>query len=119
MLEQYFWSDYLLNTRPEEFRQIKCQHEQASESIDDLRLAQNAWAAHEQLSPEQQKPATSTQLRQRLLNLADALNVPHEQVLTDEPMTDEQYLSLFLKSFHDEQELGRRLTRQAMVTAGL
>ncbi|WP_248749887.1 DUF6543 domain-containing protein [Pseudomonas sp. MWU15-20650] len=118
MLEQSFWSEYLLNTHPEAFRQIKCQHEQASESIDDLRLAQNAWAAHEQLPPGQQEPATSAQLRQRLLDLADALNVPHEQVLTGEPMTEERYLSLFLKSFHDEQALGRRLTREAMAAAG-
>lgn len=76
MLEQYFWKDYLVNTRPEAFRQIKCQHQQASESIDDLRLAQNAWAANEQLPPERKSSTTSTQLRQRLLELADALNVP-------------------------------------------
>lgn len=119
MLEQYFWKDYLVNTRPEAFRQINCQHEQASESIDDLRLAQNAWAANEQLPPERKSSTTSTQLRQRLLELADALNVPHEQVLTREPMTQALYLSLFLKSFYDEQELGRRLTREAMVAAGL
>ncbi|UNM21227.1 hypothetical protein K0P33_07160 [Pseudomonas sp. ArH3a] len=119
MLEQYFWSDYLRGTHPDEYRQINCQHEQVSENIDDLRLAQNAWAAHEQLPPEQQNPATGAPLKQRLVELADALQVARAQVLTGEPMSEELYLSLFLKSFYDEQELGRRLTRQAMVAAGV
>ncbi|KRP46480.1 Leucine rich repeat-containing protein [Pseudomonas libanensis] len=111
MLEQMFWSDYLLEAHPEAYRQIKCQHEQASETIDDLRQAQNAFAVAEKQAQEQ--------LRQRLIELADTLNVPHEQVLTGEPMTDEVYLNLFLKSFHNEQELSRRLTRQALIAAGL
>ncbi|OAE14170.1 hypothetical protein AZH11_02325 [Pseudomonas simiae] len=119
MLKQYFWSDYLLKTHTDAYRQIKCQHEQASEIIDDLRLAQNAWAADEQLPPEHKNPTTSAQLRQRLVDLAATLNVAHEHVLTREPMSEEVYLSLFLKSFHDEQELSRRLTRQAMVAAGV
>ena len=119
MLEQYFWSDYLLNMHPDEYRTIKCQHELASETIDDLRLAQNAWAANEQLSAQRRNSATTAQLRQRLLDLADTLNVPHEHVLTGEPMTEELYLNLFLKSFYDEQELGRRLTRKAMVATGV
>lgn len=115
MLEQLFWSDYLLEAHPEEYRQIKCLHEQASDTIDDLRLAQNAFAADENQMQDQKNPA----LRQRLIELADVLNVPHEIVLTGEPMTDEVYLNLFLKSFHNEQELSRRLTRQALIAAGL
>ncbi|AZE53375.1 Leucine-rich repeat [Pseudomonas synxantha] len=111
MLKQPFWSDYLLDAHPDEYRQINCQHEQASHTIDDLRQAQNAFAAAEKQAQEQ--------LKQRLIELADTLNVPHEQVLTGEPMTDEVYLSLFLNSFHNEQELSRRLTRQAMIDAGL
>lgn len=119
MLEQYFWSDYLLKIHPDEYAEVKCQHQKASETIDDLRLAQDAWAADEQRLPEHKNPATSAQLRQRLLDLADTLNVAHEQVLTGQPMSDELYLSLFMKSFYDEQELGRRLTRQAMVAANV
>ena len=119
MLEQYFWSDYLRNFHTEEYAQIKCQHHQVSEAIDALRLAQNAWAAHEQLPPEQKSPSTAAQLRQHLIELADTLNVPQEQVLTGAPMGDEFYGSLFLQSFHDERELSRRLTRQAMVIAGI
>ena len=119
MLKQPFWSDYLLEIHPDKYAKIQCQHQQASEAIDDLRQAQNAWAANEQLPPEQKNPTTSAQLRQRLVDLADALSVAHEQVLTGAPMSEELYLSLFLKSFYDEQELGRRLTREAMVAAGL
>ena len=119
MLEQYFWSDYLRNFHTEEYAQIKCQHHRVSEAIDALRLAQNAWAAHEQLPPEQKSPSTAAQLRQHLIELADTLNVPQEQVLTGAPMDDEFYGSLFLQSFHDERELSRQLTRQAMVIAGI
>ena len=119
MLEQYFWSDYLRETHADEYRQIKCQHEQSSENIDDLRLAQNAWAADEQLPPAHKNETVSAQLKQRLLELADRLEVAHEQVLTPEPMSEELYLSLFLKGFHDEQALDRRLTRQAMAAADI
>jgi hypothetical protein len=34
-------------------------------------------------------------------------------------MSDELYGSLFLPGFEDEKELSRRLTRQAMVIAGV
>jgi hypothetical protein len=119
MLKQYFWSEHLAKIHPDQYQRITCQHEQASDTIDDLRLAQNAWAAHEQLPPAQKDLTTGTQLKQRLLELADALNVAHEHVLTGEPMSEDTYLSLFLKSFHDEQALSRRLTREAMADAGI
>ncbi|WP_421555830.1 dermonecrotic toxin domain-containing protein [Pseudomonas kitaguniensis] len=119
MLEQYFWSDYLRDTHPDEYQKISCQHSQASENIDGLRLAQSAWAADEQLPEEHKNLTTSAQLRKNLTDLADTLNVAHEQILTDEPMSEELYLSLFLKSFYDEKELGRHLTRLAMISAGL
>ncbi|MGE1155933.1 dermonecrotic toxin domain-containing protein [Pseudomonas kitaguniensis] len=117
MLEQYFWSEYLRETHRDEYQKINCQHAQASDTIDDLRLAQNAWATDQQLPAEQREPTASAQLRQRLVELADRLKVNHEHVLTTEPMSEELYLSLFLKSFYDEKELGRSLTRLAMIEA--
>lgn len=119
MLEQYFWSDYLQNYHDDEYAEVTRQQQQASEAIDALRLAQNAWAAHEQLPAEQKNQATGAQLRQRVVELADTLNVAPAQFLTGEPMSDELYGSLFLPGFEDEKELGRRLTRQAMVIAGV
>ena len=110
LLEQPFWDQYLRETYAPRF-QASLDHANALlEPLDDLSFAQNQWANAPEEERLVQKP--------RLLALADALNVPHADVLTGQPMTTAAYERILAAGFTDDvpsqTDLARRLTREAL-----
>lgn len=109
MLEQPFWDSYLRSAHADEFAAGIERANALIEPLDDLMFAQNEWAS---------SSARSDTLKQRLLRLADALNVPHASVLSGEPMTPQTYERILADGFtgtqESERELARRLTREAL-----
>lgn len=63
-------------------------------------------------------PEQRTPLEPQLLSLADALHVPHSEVLTGREMSSQTYERLLAEGFTDaqpsEQTLARRLTHEAL-----
>jgi hypothetical protein len=119
LIEQDFWSDYLLETHPRAFQENQCIHEGSTGPVDDLRAAQKDWVLFQKEPAESRTEARTAQLRQQLIALADNLGVPHSAVFSGKEMTDADYLRIFNDSFSDEKELSRRLTRAALKKAGL
>ncbi|MGK9415291.1 NEL-type E3 ubiquitin ligase domain-containing protein [Pseudomonas cedrina] len=105
MLAQGFWDSYLRTAHAEAFQASIEQANQVLDPLDDLMFAQKAWAA---------STARSDEAKQALLSLADALSVPHEDVLTGEPMTPQTYERILAGSYASDQDLARRLTREAL-----
>lgn len=105
MLAQAFWDSYLRTAHAEAFQASIEQANQVLDPLDDLMFAQKAWAAATERSDE---------AKQALLRLADALNVPHEDVLTGAPMTPQTYERILAGSRASDQDLARRLTREAL-----
>lgn len=110
MLEQGFWDQYLREKHAREFRASLDHASALIDPLDALRFAQNQWAG-----AELEEQAT---LKPGLLALADALNVPHDDVLTGQPMTTDTYERIFAAGFTDEvpseRDLARRLTREVL-----
>ena len=110
VMQQPFWDLYLRETYAPMF-QASLDHANALlDPLDDLSFAQNQWAnatAEQRLA---QQP--------RLLALADALNVPHAEVLTGQPMSTATYERILAAGFTDDlpsqTDLARRLTREAL-----
>ena len=86
MLEQVFWTEYLHDTYPGQFKNNASIHEGKARQLDELRVAQKAWADGKDL-PEEQKALR----RQALQNLARQLSVPDATVFTGDAMTDAVY----------------------------
>ncbi|ONH55286.1 C-terminal novel E3 ligase, LRR-interacting [Pseudomonas cedrina] len=105
MLAQGFWDSYLRTAHAEVFQASTERANQILDPLDDLMFAQNAWAAATERSEE---------AKQALLQLADALNVPHEDVLTGAPMTPQTYERILAGAHASDQDLARRLTREAL-----
>lgn len=105
MLAQDFWDTYLRTAHAEAFQASLERANQVLEPLDDLMFAQKAWATATERSDE---------ARQALLSLADALSVPHEEVLTGAPMTPQTYERILAGSYAGDQDLARRLTREAL-----
>lgn len=107
MLGQGFWLSYLRNTHAEAFRASIERATELLEPLDNLMFAQKAWAA-----------TPTAPLEKHLLRLADALNVPHAEVLTGEEMTQQMYERILASGFSaaqpSQQDLARRLTREAL-----
>lgn len=110
MLEQTFWDQHLRDTHAAAFQASRERANALIDSLDDLLFAQNQWAS----AGEEERSV----LQPRLLSLADALNVPHADVLTGQPMSAETYERILAAGFTDdvpsEQDLARRLTREAL-----
>lgn len=111
MLAQGFWDSYLRTRHAEAFQASLERAGELLEPLDDLMFAQKAWAAER-----------TDVLKVRLLSLADALNVPHTEVLTGEQMTLPTYERILAGGFSasqvSEQDLARRLTREALLPLG-
>ncbi len=114
MIEQPFWEQYLRETWPGEFETNKRVHLEKADLLEDLRSAQEDWVQSAHLPPEQRYLR-----RHALSELARKLSVPEEEVFTQEPMSDETYERLLRDIGYQEKELSRRLTREAMVRAGI
>ena len=110
LLEQPLWDLYLRETYAPQF-QASLDHAHASLApLDDLSSAQSQWASASAEERLEQQP--------QLLALADALKVPHADVLTGHPMTTQTYERILASGFSEElpsqTDLARRLTREAL-----
>lgn len=110
LLEQPFWEQYLRETHAPRFQASLDRAHALSDSLDDLLFAQNQWAGA--------TPAERITLRSGLLALADALGVPHAEVLSGQPMTTQAYERILASGFSEdipsESNLARHLTREAL-----
>lgn len=110
MLEQPFWDRHLRTTHAQRFQASLDRANALIDPLDDLLFAQSQWANADARQREALKPS--------LLSLADALNVPHADVLTGQPMSAETYERILAAGFDDEvpseQNLARQLTREVL-----
>ncbi|AMN79141.1 MULTISPECIES: NEL-type E3 ubiquitin ligase domain-containing protein [Pseudomonas] len=110
MLEQPLWDRHLRDTHAAEFQASLERANALIDPLDDLLFAQNQWAS---AGTEERSV-----LQPRLLILADALNVPHADVLSGQPMSAESYECILAAGFTEdvpsEQALARRMTRQVL-----
>ncbi|MGY4641220.1 NEL-type E3 ubiquitin ligase domain-containing protein [Pseudomonas sp. TE24901] len=110
MLAQPFWDRYLRTTHAGRFQASLARANELIDPLDDLLFAQNQWANADAAERERLKP--------RLLALADALNVPHAEVLSGQPMSAETYERLLAAGFTEEvpseHDLARQLTRDVL-----
>lgn len=110
MRKQPFWDLYLRETYAPAFQaSIECANA-LIDPLDDLLFAQNQWASA--------GPAEQAQLKSGLLVLADAVNAPHAEVFSGQPMNQETYERLLAAGFTEavpsEENLARRLTREVL-----
>ena len=113
LLQQDFWSDYLEETYRVQFDTRREQRAQAGSQLDDLIEAQQQWLAAEETS------VRKAQLRKQLTDLADALVIPYDEVLSEQTLSQATIKRFYEHIQHDYKELGRKLTRQALTKAGL
>lgn len=110
MLEQSFWDQYLRETHATQFQASLERAHAISDPLDDLLFAQDQWAS---AGPEERG-----RMQPHLLSLADALNVPHVEVLTGQPMSADSYERILAAGFTDdvpsETNLARKLTRKVL-----
>ena len=110
MLEQPFWDRYLRTTHAPRFQASLDRANALIDPLDDLLFAQSQWANADAVQRDMLKP--------RLLSLAEALKVPHADVLTGQPMSAETYERILAAGFTDEipseQNLARQLTREVV-----
>ena len=110
MLAQPFWDRYLREAHAARFQASIERANAVIDPLDDLLFAQDEWA-----SAGQEERSV---LQPRLLRLADALNVPHADVLSGQPMSTQTYERLLAAGFSEavpsEQTLARRLTREVL-----
>ncbi|WP_030129582.1 NEL-type E3 ubiquitin ligase domain-containing protein [Pseudomonas sp. QTF5] len=110
MITRSFWEQYLRRTWPNELASNSDLHYRKLELLEDLKLAQKAWAEDRSERPEDLT---------KLIKLAEKISVPQASVLTGEEMSDETYEGLQRDIAYQRQELSRKLTREAMERAGL
>ena len=110
--ENPFWENYLKSTHPAEIEANKRSFDLRLGQVEDLREAQNAWV-------NESDPAQLAVRQKTLEDLANQLNVAHNEVFTEEEMTDEFYNQLVLPLTNERNQLARTLTREALARAGL
>lgn len=113
LLEQPFWSEHLQDTHQAEYQAAFQEREWAGSQLEDLQDLQREWANAQVSAPRK------TELHQQLIDLADALLIPHSVVLTQEPLSTSTMMRLYADIEHAYKEVSRTLTRQALSTAGL
>lgn len=108
MLAQPFWNQHLRETHAAQFQASIERANALIDPLDDLLFAQSQWAS----ADEEQRSV----LQPGLLRLADAVNAPHAEVLSGQPMTAHTYEDLLAAGFTEdvpsETDLARRLTRE-------
>lgn len=114
MLELDFWERFLRETYPSQFEENKQLYLSKIERLETLRTTQHEWANSIHLTEVQR-----TELRTRLKELTNDFIVPDSVIFADEPMSEDVYNRLLNDIGHDEKELSRRLTREAMRKANI
>ena len=113
LLQQDFWSDHLEEMHRDAFEQRREQRAQAGSDLDDLIAAQEQWHATDVASKRK------AQLREQLIDLANKLIIPLDEVLSEETFSQATLERFYEHIQHNYKELGRQLTRQALQKAGL
>lgn len=114
MIELPFWERYLRDTWPGEMETNKQLYMDKLNVLEVLKSAQMDWAQSDGL------PAVERARRRRtLLDLAEQLSIAEKEVFTGEQMSEETYDRLLRDLGYQEKELRRRLTREAMLRAGI
>jgi len=109
MLLEPYWEQCLHDHHPNTLEANARHFDEQCARLDELQEAQARLAQANGL-PDEQKEA----LRLTLKGLADALGVPHPQVLTGQPMTDDSYNLLLNELGYREKQWMRELTHQAL-----
>ncbi|WP_455827621.1 NEL-type E3 ubiquitin ligase domain-containing protein [Pseudomonas graminis] len=109
MLLEPYWEQYLQDQHPHAFEANARHFDQQCALLDELQEAQARLAQAIGLPAEQKQALKAT-----VQSLADALNVPHEKVLTGQPMTDDTYSLLLNELGYHEKQWMRELTQQAL-----
>ena len=103
-----FWEHYLRVTYPTQYETNHRIFDEKLGLLDELREAKAEWA--------KERPGTQiNQLIRRMEELAHELEIPQSEVFKDGPLSDRHYVDLA----DARKELFRRLTREALVNAGL
>jgi hypothetical protein len=110
--ENPFWEQHLKSAHPAEIEANLRSFDSRLGQVEDLRTAQNAWV--NETDPSQ------LAMRQKMLeDLANQLNVAHNDVFTEAQMTEAFYNRLIEPLTNARNQLARTLTREAMARAGL
>ncbi|WP_223458230.1 dermonecrotic toxin domain-containing protein [Pseudomonas sp. A-R-26] len=103
-----FWERHLKATHPTKCETNRQYFDDKLGLLDELRAAKVEWA-------KDHPQAQMNQLIRKMEDLADKLEIPQAEVFSDGPLSDRHYDDLA----EARKELFRRLTREAMVNAGL
>jgi len=110
--ENPFWEQHLQANHPTALETQKRLFESKHEQIEDLRIAQEAWA--------RETDVTQLALRKKTLeDLAAQLGVARSEVFTGEEMSAPLYQRLISELDATRNVLARQLTREAMAKAGI
>jgi hypothetical protein len=112
LTSENFWEEHLRRTHSDDYDVNDRLFDDKSGQLDELRSAQSEWANATPQTP-------LNELARKLEKLADLLGVSQAEVFSGDVMSDETYKRLFDKIAYDRKELSRKLTREAMATAGL
>ncbi|WP_421524177.1 NEL-type E3 ubiquitin ligase domain-containing protein [Pseudomonas yamanorum] len=115
MLLERFWEQHLEATYP---RAFEANNEHFADQLDLLDALREAQSRVAEAEAEGLPVAQRELLKMTLQGLADTLNVPHEQVLTGQAMTDETYDRMLNDLGYRRQQWLRDLTHQALERHG-
>ncbi|RON16929.1 NEL-type E3 ubiquitin ligase domain-containing protein [Pseudomonas frederiksbergensis] len=110
--ENPFWEKYLKDTHPARFEANDRLFESKQERVEDLHIAQKDWANAEDSREKASRKRT-------LEKLARQLNIAEADVFIDEEKSQQLYERLLSELNYERKALARKLTREAMVRAGI
>lgn len=106
-----FWEQHLRKTHPTQYETNDTLFEEKLELLDELREAQMEYA--------NATPQTINQLIRKMEDLANRIGIPQQEVFSEGVMSKELYEKRQDDIGYERKELSRRLTREAMISAGL
>ncbi|QHC97465.1 hypothetical protein PspR84_23440 [Pseudomonas sp. R84] len=107
-----FWEEHLRKTHPTQYETNDRLFEEKPGLLDELREAQAQWANATPQTP-------LNQLARKMEGLAKQLGIPQADVFSGEVMSEARYNKLLDDIGYERKELSRRLTLEAMISAGL
>ncbi|WP_249122209.1 hypothetical protein [Pseudomonas sp. SCA2728.1_7] len=106
-----FWEQHLRKTHPTQYETNDTLFEEKLELLDELREAQVEYA--------NATPQTINQLIRKMEDLANRIGIPQQEVFSEGVMSVRLYEKRLDDIGYERKELSRRLTREAMISAGL
>jgi hypothetical protein len=110
-LPDNFWEQHLRKTHPTQYETNDTLFEEKLELLDELRKAQVEYA--------NATPQTINQLIRKMEDLANRIGIPQQEVFSEGVMSVRLYEKRLDDIGYERKELSRRLTREAMINAGL